>query len=225
MAEVIVAFDVATDREALQIADRLPSLRWAKIGPMLFLRYGSAIIDEFKSRDIKIFLDLKWHDIPHAVAGAVRAAADLGVDLATVHALGGAEMLAAAVAASDSVRVAAVSVLTSHSAASYSEASGIERGELGGEVTRLAQLAMANGVTAIVTSPLEVESVRALVSPGTWLVAPGIRPPGADAGDQRRLADPAAAVRAGATHIVVGRPITRADSPELVYNQICEEIA
>ena len=225
MAEVIVAFDVATEREALRIADRLPTLRWAKIGPMLFLRYGPAIIDQFKSRDIKVFLDLKWHDIPHAVAGAMQAAADLGVDLATVHALGGAEMLAAAVAASGPVRVAAVSVLTSHSAASYSEASGVERGELGGEVARLVQLAMANGVAAIVTSPLEVESVRVLVDPGTWLVVPGIRPPGADSGDQRRFADPAAAVRAGATHIVVGRPITRADRPDLVYNQICEGIA
>ena len=123
------------------------------------------------------------------------------------------------------MRVAAVSVLTSHSAASYSEASGIERTELGDEVARLVRLAMATGVTAIVTSPLEVESVRALVAPGTWLVVPGIRPTGSDSQDQRRFADPTAAVRGGATHIVVGRPITRADRPELVYNQICEGIA
>ncbi len=229
MAEVIVAFDVPTDGEAFRLADALPDLRWAKIGPTLFLRHGLAVIEEFRKRGIKIFLDLKWHDIPNTVAGAVRAARGLGVDLASIHALGGAEMLAAAAAASGPVRLAAVSVLTSHTNASYGEAVGRADTDVRAEVARLVRLAAANAIDAFVTSPREVEAVRAIVAPETWLVVPGIRlgggGGGGDHGDQKRVADPRTAVRAGATHLVVGRPVIGADRPDAVYNQICEEIA
>ncbi len=227
MAEVIVAFDVATDSEAFRLADALPDLRWAKIGPTLFLRHGPAVIEEFRKRGIKIFLDLKWHDIPNTVTGAVRAARELGVDLASVHALGGAEMLAAAAAAGGPVRLAAVSVLTSHTSASYGEAVGRADADVTAEVARLVRLAAANAIDAFVTSPLEVEAMRAIVAPETWLVVPGIRlgGGGGDPGDQKRVADPRTAVRAGATHLVVGRPVIGADRPDVVYNQICEEIA
>ena len=225
MAEVIVAFDVPSEREALQLADQLPRLRWAKIGPMLFLRYGPPIIRELKSRGVKVFLDLKWHDIPHAVEGAVKAAAELEVDLATVHAVGGPEMLKAAVDAAGPMRLAAVSVLTSHTADTYADAIGRPSLKIEEEVARLVRLATRCGVGAIVTSPLEVGTMRSLVSADTWLVVPGIRPGGADLGDQRRTADPRTAADAGATHLVVGRPITRAEQPGAVYDEICEGIA
>lgn len=224
MAELIVALDMATEREALGLVDRLPNLRWAKIGPTLFLRGGPAVIAELKRRGIRVFLDLKWHDIPHQVAGAVAAAQELNIDLATVHAAGGREMLQAAAAATGSMRLVAVSVLTSHTPESYGEAMGRERVDLGEEVSRLAGLAMTSGVHGVVTSPLEVGAMRALVGEDAWLVVPGIRPAGSDQADQRRTADPRTAVQAGATHLVVGRPITGSEQPEAVYNQICAEI-
>ncbi|MEE9197776.1 MAG: orotidine-5'-phosphate decarboxylase [bacterium] len=225
MAEVIVAFDVATEREALRLADTLPSLGWAKIGPILFLRSGPAIIRELKSRGVKVFLDLKWHDIPHQVAGAVEAAEELHIDLATVHGAGGREMLRAAAAARESLRLVAVSVLTSHTPEAYAEATGRGTVDLDEEVSRLAELAMTSGMDGVVTSPLEVGAIRSQVGDEAWLVVPGIRPAGSDVGDQRRTADPRTAAQAGATHLVVGRPITRSEQPEAVYNQICREIA
>ncbi len=225
VAEVIVALDVPTADEALRLCDRLPDLRWAKVGPMLFLPNGPTVVRELKDRGIQVFLDLKWHDIPHAVAGAVEAARELGVDLATVHALGGAKMLRAASDAAGPMRLAAVSVLTSHTPERYAEATGRDAVELHQEVSRLARLAVANGIGAIVASPWELGTMRSAVVSETWLVVPGIRPPGTDLGDQRRTADPRSAAEAGATHLVVGRPITRANQPEVVYQQICDAIA
>ena len=120
-----------------------------------------------------------------------------------------------------------MSVLTSHTSASYGEAVGRADADVTAEVARLVRLAAANGIDAFVTSPLEVEAMRAIVAPETWLVVPGIRlgGGGGDPGDQKRVADPRTAVRAGATHLVVGRPVIGADRPDVVYNQICEEIA
>lgn len=225
MAEVIVALDVDSADEALGLADRLPNLRWVKVGPMLFLRHGPAVIGELKNRGVSVFLDLKWHDIPSSVAGAVEAARELGVDLATVHASGGREMLQAAVSARGAMRLAAVSVLTSHTPEGYAQATGRESVNLPKEVSRLAGLAVATGIRAIVASPWELATVRPVLPNGTWLVVPGIRPPGVELGDQHRTADPRAAAEAGATHLVVGRPITQSDKPEVVYQQICETVA
>ncbi len=227
MAEVIVALDVVSPREALQLADQLPELRWAKIGPMLFVRGGPDLVRQLKARGVCVFLDLKWHDIPNSVAEAVRGAAEQGVDLATVHALGGRAMLEAAARASDPMRLAAVSVLTSHSASEYWETLGRRDGaaEVQDEVVRLARIAVEAGVHGVVASPLEVTVVKEVVGPDRWIVVPGIRPPGTEAGDQRRTATPEVAVAAGATHLVVGRPIIRAERPRLVYDSICEAIA
>ncbi len=225
MAEIIVALDVSSEDEALHLVDRLPDLRWAKIGPMLFLKAGTALIRVLKDRGVKVFLDLKWCDIPHAVSGAVETARELGVDLATVHALGGSEMLRAAAGAKGSMRLAAVTVLTSHTQESFAEAVGRDTVELHQEVSRLARLAVASGIGAVVVSPWELGTMRSAVPRGTWLVVPGIRPPGAELGDQRRTADPKSAAEAGATHLVVGRPIIRSDQPEVVYQQICEAVA
>jgi len=225
VADLIVALDLGSADEALAMVDRLPDIEWAKVGPVLFVREGPAILRRLEQRNIKVFLDLKWYDIPTTVAGATAVAADQGVDLATVHSLGGEQMLAAAVEASGAMKLVAVTVLTSYDPEGYWNTLGRDGvTELGPEVSRLAQLAVGAGVHGVVTSPLEVATVRSAVGPDPWIVTPGIRPPEADADDQRRTADPASAVRAGATHLVVGRPITRAERPDEVYKRIRNEM-
>ena len=227
MAELILALDLPGRDEAERLLDRLPDLRWVKVGPVLFLRGGPALVRAFKARGLRVFLDLKWHDIPNTVAEAVAAAQELGVDLATVHALGGAKMLQAAVRASAGLRLAAVSVLTSHGAEGYWDTVGRSPGGDGlkAEVARLASMALECGVQAVVASPQEIEAVRRLAGKDVWIVTPGIRLSGHGADDQRRTADPATAVRAGATHLVVGRPITRAIDPVAVYEAICQVLS
>jgi len=224
MAELIVALDVPSVDQARRLLDQLPGLRWAKIGPMLFLTGGPDLVRECRDRRVRVFLDLKWHDIPHAVAGAVRAASALGVELATVHALGGEDMVRAAVEARGAMRLAGVSVLTSHTAESFGRAVGKPRPELAAEVERMARLLVGAGIGAIVTSPHEIGAVRHVAGPEVWIVVPGIRPAGSALGDQRRSAEPKVAVAAGATHLVVGRPITEAREPGEVYQGICEAI-
>lgn len=216
MAELIVALDVPSGEEAICLVDSLPGLSWAKVGPMLFLREGRDLVDRLKRRNIKVFLDLKWHDIPNSVAEATRAAAQIGVDMATVHSLGGATMIQAAVEGAGDMRIAAVTVLTSVRPPPPPP----QRGGLGGDVVRLAALASQAGAQAIVCSPLEVGAVRETIGPDPWIVTPGIRLPGAAADDQQRTATPEAAVAAGSTHLVVGRPILRAESPVEVYLSI-----
>ncbi|KPK06317.1 MAG: hypothetical protein AMS20_04940 [Gemmatimonas sp. SG8_28] len=226
MAEIILALDLESGEAAEAMVEQLPGLRWVKVGPMLFLRSGRELIARLKDRGLSVFLDLKWHDIPHSVAQAVRAADELGVDLATVHALGGAAMLQDAVRAASTVRLAAVTVLTSHSEADYWDLLGRSSGgRLRQEVARLAAMATGAGVHAVVASPFEVEDVRAVIGSERWIVTPGIRPAGAALDDQRRAADPAAAAAAGATHLVVGRPITRAESPRAVYEGMVEAVS
>lgn len=221
MAELIVALDLESIDEAMDLVNALPGLEWVKIGPVLFVKEGPAIVRKLKQRGLRVFLDLKWHDIPNTVAGAVEAAAEMGVDVATVHALGGVEMLRAAVAAAVNMKLVAVSVLTSHSQQAFWETVGrSDGGRLGSEVARLSRLAVGAGVDGVVTSPLEIADVRHVVGPEPWIVVPGIRPEGTELGDQRRTAEPANALAAGATHLVVGRPITRAEKPAEVYESI-----
>jgi orotidine-5'-phosphate decarboxylase len=225
MAELILALDLESAKEALGLVDGLPGLKWAKIGPVLFVKEGPAIVRELKGRGVRVFLDLKWHDIPSTVAGAAAAAEGIGVDLATVHALGGIEMLQAAVAAADHMKLVAVSILTSHSRETFWDTVGrCDGGQLGPEVGRLSRLAVGAGVAGIVTSPLEIADVRQAIGPDPWIVVPGIRLGGTEVGDQRRTAEPASAVAAGATHLVVGRPITRSDKPLEVYQSIRRKI-
>ena len=225
MAEVIVALDVPEAGAALRLVDEIPRLRWAKVGPVLFLDGGPGLVRELKTRGIRVFLDLKWHDIPHSVAGAVRQAASLGVDLATVHGLGGRAMLAAAVQASGAMKIAAVSVLTSHSASDYWEAVGRDGADdLVREVVRLSRVAVDSGVHAIVSSTSEATAVREAVGTEPWIVVPGIRLAGGASDDQSRVAEPRAAVKAGATHLVIGRPIIRANSPGSVYESIWDDV-
>lgn len=217
MAELVVAFDLPTAREALKLADRLPDLRWAKIGPVLYVREGPALVREFTGRGVRVFLDLKWHDIPHTVAGAVAAARELGVSLATVHCLGGRAMLNAAVAEAGDLPLVGVTVLTSHDATALAQILGRGVPDLGVEVERLARVAVDAGLRGVVASGHELSLLRAVLGPDPWIVVPGIRLPGESAGDQVRTVSPADAVRLGATHLVVGRPITAAADPAAAY--------
>ncbi|MGH7538365.1 MAG: orotidine-5'-phosphate decarboxylase [Gemmatimonadales bacterium] len=225
MVELIVAFDVASGRDALALADRLPELRWAKLGPVLFVRDGPQLVREFAARGVRVFLDLKWHDIPSIVAEAVGAARALGVAMATVHCLGGHEMLAAAArAAGPDLALVGVTLLTSHVPADAEQILGRGVPDLGVEVVRLARVAVGAGLRGIVASGRELGMLRATLGPGPWIVVPGIRPDGAGPDDQARTVTPAEAARYGATHLVVGRPITRAADPVAVYRQIREAV-
>jgi orotidine-5'-phosphate decarboxylase len=221
VAELVVAFDHANAREALDLADRLPGLAWAKVGPVLYVREGPALVREFARRGARVFLDLKWHDIPSTVAGAVAAARDHGVAMATVHCLGGPTMLeAAAVAAGGALALVGVTVLTSHDPADFGRVMGRATPDLGAEAARLTGYARNAGLRGVVASGHEAARVRAVWGDGGWIVVPGVRRPGDPAGDQARHVTPAAAVRAGATHLVVGRALARAADPVAVYQEI-----
>ncbi len=225
MAELIVAFDVPSGREALALADRLPGLAWAKIGPVLFVREGPALVQEFTQRRIRVFLDMKWHDIPSVVADAVAVARTLGVSMATVHCLGGHDMLAAAArAAGPDLALMGVTLLTSHGSADVEQVLGRGVPDLGVEATRLARLAMGAGLRGVVASGHELGMLREALGPRPWIVVPGIRPQGSEQDDQARIVTPAEAIRLGATHLVIGRPIVRAPEPALAYRQVAEAL-
>ncbi len=215
MADIAVALDHASTRDALALVDAAGAAgTWFKIGPVLFVRDGPALIRELLARGKRVFLDLKWHDIPHTVAGAVEAAASLGVHLATVHLAGGTTMLERAVGArGGELRLAGVGVLTSHGAADYAAIVGREPVDTAAEQLRLARLARAVGLDAMVCAAAEAAALRVVLGADRMLVVPGIRRAGDGAGDQVRTATPEAAVRAGADLLVIGRPITDATDP------------
>ena len=222
MAELVVAFDVPSGREALALAKRLPGLRWAKLGPGLHVREGPALAREFLARGLRVFLDLKWHDIPSTVAGAVAAARELGVAMATVHCLGGADMLAAAAQAAGDVALVGVTILTSHDGAGLGQVLGRGVPDVSCEAERLARLAVRAGLRGVVASGAELPLLRSALGPAPWIVVPGIRTAADPADDQVRTIAPQDAVRGGATHLVVGRPITRAADPGGVYQRLVE---
>ncbi len=200
---VIVALDILDTRKAIRLVDSLTplGLRWFKVGLGLWIHSGRAIVEALKERDVNVFLDLKLHDIPHQVGLATSAASELGVDLVTVHASGGSLMMQAAVAgAQGRMRLIAITVLTSLDTRS-------------GQVMERAELAHAAGVDGIVCSPLEVGAIRDRIPPPFLLVTPGVRPAGAQIGDQKRVATPEQAVSNGSDLLVIGRPITQAADP------------
>ena len=161
MAEVILALDLPNGSEAMRLLDRLPEARWVKVGSILMTREGAPFVRALIGRGHRVFLDLKWHDIPNTVAGAVMAARELGVSMATVHALGGRTMMeAAAVAAGGDVALVGVTVLTSHDVASYGRATGRREVNLGDEAVRQAEEAASAGLAGVVCSSAEVVSVR-----------------------------------------------------------------
>jgi orotidine-5'-phosphate decarboxylase len=224
-ARLIVALDYPDAQTALDLVDRLEgATRWFKIGLELYVAEGNSLVAELQRRGYSIFLDLKFHDIPNTVASAVRSVARLGIQMLTVHAAGGPVMLAAAAeAAGDTGPILlAVTVLTSMDDAQLA-ATGV-LGSSAGQVEMLAKMAYANGVQGFVCSPVEVASLRSQLGSKPLLVIPGIRPEGAATGDQRRVATPGAAIAAGASYLVVGRPITRAADPGAAARSILAEM-
>lgn len=214
VVEVIAALDVAGRDDALRWLDRVPALRWVKVGSVLMTREGAPFVRELVGRGLSVFLDLKWHDIPNTVARAVEAARGQGVRMATVHTLGGRAMLqAAAEAAGPELGLVGVTVLTSLDARAFGAAVGRRKVDPAREVGRLARIGRAAGLRGAVCSPLEAAAVRRIVGPNGWIVVPGIRRAGDASGDQVRTATPADAVRAGASHLVVGRPLLGAADP------------
>jgi len=222
---LIVALDVPTADDALRLVDRLAGrVSFFKVGSQLFTAAGPEIVRALVARNLRVFLDLKYHDIPNTVAAAVKSAAGLGVSLLTLHGLGGRAMLEAAASARPEgpLRLLAVTVLTSHDEASLAQI-GLA-GALSDSVRRLARLARDAGIDGVVASPLEAGLLREACGKGFLIVTPGVRPAGAQAGDQSRLATPAGALSAGADYLVVGRPITDATDPAEAATGIVREM-
>jgi orotidine-5'-phosphate decarboxylase len=225
---LIVALDAPTAAAAFELVHQLEGhCHWFKVGLELFAAAGPAVLEPLAARGHSIFLDLKLHDIPNTVAAAVRSAAAHGVRMITLHALGGPAMLSAARAALEGVadppELLAVTVLTSMDSEQL-QAVAINRSPAE-EAELLARMGLAAGIRGFVCSPQEVRSLRAITGPSGVLVVPGIRPAGANVGDQKRVAGPAEAIEAGASYLVVGRPITQASEPAKAAEAILGEIA
>ena len=224
---LIVALDVSTGEEALRLAASLShSVSTFKVGHQLFTAEGPQLVRKLAGANRQVFLDLKFHDIPTTVAGAVRSAAALGVKMLTVHAAGGSRMLKAAMDAwqgSQRPLVLAVTVLTSLRDEDMDEI-GVSARTLD-QTLRLAALARACGCDGVVCSPHEAAELRRELGTGFLIVTPGIRPAGAAMGDQSRAATPAEAITAGVDYLVVGRPITEAKNPARAAADVVVEIA
>lgn len=215
-SRVIVPLDVPTLAEATALATRLAGhVAAVKIGKQLFTAEGPAAIRAMQDLGLRVFLDLKYHDIPNTVAGAVAAAKSLGVWLLNVHASGGEEMMRAAAKAAagpDRPLVIAVTVLTSLSEATYRAITGTSR-TIEAQVLHLARETKAAGLDGVVASPHEIRAIRQACGPDFLIVTPGVRPADAALNDQQRVLTPAEAIRAGADYLVIGRPITAAPDP------------
>jgi orotidine-5'-phosphate decarboxylase len=225
---LIVALDAPTSDAAMEMVRRLEdSCQWFKVGLELFSAAGPSIVERLVDGGHSVFLDLKFHDIPNTVAGAVRSASALGVRMMTLHALGGPAMLSAAhtevARMTNPPELLAVTVLTSMDAPQL-KAVGLDTTPAA-EAELLARLGFEAGIRGFVCSPQEVAALRLLGGPEAVLVVPGIRPAGADLGDQKRVATPAETLRLGASYLVVGRPITQAPDPALAARQILMEMA
>ena len=215
---IIVALDCGPER-ARELAGILRGrARWLKVGMTLFYQEGPAIVRELKEQGFMVFLDLKLHDIPHQVGGAAAAVVATGADMFTVHASGGTAMMEAAAAAAGDAISLGVTVLTSLDQDALSEL-GVCR-PLPEHVSHLASSVERAGLSGIVCSPQEASDMRRLLGPDAAIVTPGVRLPDDDLGDQSRVMTPAAALSAGASHLVIGRPITAADDPAAAFDRI-----
>lgn len=226
--KVIVALDYETQKEALNLVDQInPELCRLKVGKEMFTTLGTEFIKQLHQRGFDVFLDLKFHDIPNTVARAVRSAADLGVWMVDLHASGGLKMMETAKQilepyGKDAPKLIAVTVLTSMEDVDLLQI-GLNASPME-QVIRLARLTQRAGLDGVVCSPQEVEILRATCGKEFTLVTPGIRPTGADFGDQRRVMTPKEAIATGSDYLVIGRPITQATNPVEVLKQINAEI-
>ncbi len=227
-AKLLVALDFDHSQPCLDIVNTLSSEHCRlKVGKELFVSCGPALVEQLQSQGFDIFLDLKFHDIPNTVAKAVKAAANLGVWMVNVHASGGRRMMEAAREAvgqsSHKPLLIGVTVLTSMDRNDLAEL-GIKQ-EPEQQVLNLASLAKLSGLDGVVCSAQELTSIKAQCGSGFLCITPGIRPKGSDAGDQRRIMTPEEAIQAGSDYIVVGRPITQADNPQVACEAISQSIA
>jgi orotidine-5'-phosphate decarboxylase len=225
-SHLAIALDHPDAAQALALVDHLgDTCQWYKVGMELYYAEGNRIVQHLRDRGFNVFLDLKLHDIPNTVAGAVRSATQAGASLLTIHASGGGAMMSAAAEAATapgSPRLLAVTVLTSMDA---NELAGIGiTASPAEQVLRLARLAQASGINGMVCSPEEVAILRKETGPDSLLVVPGIRPAGSAVGDQKRVATPTQAIADGASLLVVGRPITRATDPAAAARAVLQEI-
>lgn len=224
---LILALDLETRESALELLEKLgDSLQWVKIGLQLFTAYGPDLVHEVAGRGYKVFLDLKLHDIPNTVAKAVKSISKLPVDLLTLHASGGAEMLKWASDAKDeyspNLKLLAVTVLTSMNKQQLHDLNVSADPE--SQVLHLADLSLQSGVSGLVCSPLELSLLRAKFGQGPVIVTPGIRPKGSASNEQKRIMTPGEALTKGANHIVVGRPILAAKDPLAAVKAINAEL-
>jgi len=226
MTELIVGLDVDTMPDALRIVEACGPCRFYKIGAQLFTRCGPEIVQKVMEKDKKVFLDLKYHDIPNTVLHAVKAAAAMGVSLLTIHAWGGRRMIEAARAATEgtSTQILSVTVLTSLTDAMLQQELGVP--EIAAQaVPRLAKLAVESGSHGVVASPHEIGAIRQAVGMEALIVTPGVRPGWASTDDQARVMTPAEAARAGANYIVVARPVIKHQDPAEAVRLIQEELS
>lgn len=230
---IIVALDCGRE-EAIELAQKLKGrAKWVKVGMTLYYSCGPSIVAAFKQRGFKVFLDLKLHDIPFQVEGAAKFAALTGADMITMHTSGGRAMLEAAQrgvqaaaaerGSNETAITLGITVLTSMDDASLRQI-GINRTPAE-QVALLAGVAKAAGISGVVASAQEAPALREILGPRAYIVTPGVRPVGADAGDQSRIATPARAFEYGASHIVIGRPITQAEDPVAAFDAIAESLA
>ena len=229
MAELIVALDVSDRNEAVEKIRMIgPDVGFYKIGLELFTAEGLDVVKAVKDLGKKVFLDLKFHDIPRTVERAVRSVGRLGVDLTTIHSSGASGMIKAAAEAAgefgeNGPKILAVTVLTSMDQADLSDI-GVKGTTAAEQVSSLAKLAIDSGAHGVVCSPNEVGILSKSFNSGVIFVTPGVRPAGAQVGDQKRVATPASAVLDGATHLVVGRPILCAADPAAAARAILDEM-
>lgn len=223
--KIIVALDVPSAREALDLCDRLPQVDFWKVGLELFIADGSTVLRELKARKKRIFLDLKLHDIPNTVASATRIATKYGADFLTIHASGGKAMMQAAQAevVGSSTQLLAVSLLTSISADVLKSNLQVSL-EVSEYASKLVFLAQESGLSGAVCSPHEVAKLRSQLGENFCFVTPGVRPAGSAIGDQSRVMTPKEAIAAGANYLVIGRPITAAPDPVVAWEQICQDL-
>lgn len=233
MNKVIVPLDVPNLESAIALVDKLPDVMFWKVGLELFTSTGPAILEVLKARQKRVFLDLKFHDIPNTVAGACRSAARYGVDLLTIHATVGREGLTAAVKALQAgaaeagvspPQLIAITVLTSISTRQLAFDLHVPL-ELPDFALRMALMAQESGCDGAVCSPQEAEQLRDRLGNDFLLVCPGVRPSWAEKGDQQRTFTPKQAINAGADYLVIGRPITGAENPAIAWQKICAELA